>query len=401
MKLLESYSRSTSVDIKHKPFLYQKYFPLPPEITKYITLQNSSGMSAKNYTYWQEVVDILFPILEKNGIKILLLGDKDSTPLNKVINLCGQTTIHQSAYLVKRALLHFGNDSWLCHYAGAEDVPLVSLYGSTTVANHSPYFFNKDKTIFLESDRNGQKASFAREENPKTIDLIKSELVAESVCKLLGLEYTYPYKTLVTGRTYFSKMVESACDNVVNVQALNIPTIIIRYDYNQNLAILTQQLQLGKCSIVTDRPIPINILIQLKSNIIEICYRIDKNHNPKFCQELQDNKFNYRLYSELTEEELNKIKLDYIDFNIIVRREFKKPEVLEKYKIEDIYYRGAKITIGKGKIYSSKWAYLNDLPQISFDIQPQSLKDKNLQELWMEEEYMIFLEKIDNNSKVE
>lgn len=393
MKLLESYSNNASVNIKTKPFLYQKFYPLG-NIDKYITLQNSSGMSAKNYSYYQEVIDLLFPILEKNGIKIILLGDKDTPPLNKVINLCGQTTIHQSAYIVKRALAHLGNDSWLCHFCGAEEVSLVALYGSTTVENHSPYHFNPDITIFLESHRNGNKASYQREESPKTIDLILPEEICAAVCKLLNLDFSFPYKTLSIGRNYNSKIIESTCDAIINTQQLGLPNLIMRLDLNFNLAILVQQLNISKCSIITDRPIPSEILSNYRQNIIEVCYEIDKNHNPNFCKELQANKIPYRNFSKLPPEELNRIKLDYLDFNLIHSKLPEKPEFLKDKDLSKIFYKSSKLTLSSKGVFQSHMDYFNNRPIKSLESEFQLLSIQNLDNLWYETEYCYFAGKI-------
>jgi hypothetical protein len=66
-KLIEAYSRNTGLEIG-KPFLMEKFYPLDAE--KYITIQTGSGMAAKNYDFWQEVVVQIKPILEANKIKI-------------------------------------------------------------------------------------------------------------------------------------------------------------------------------------------------------------------------------------------------------------------------------------------------------------------------------------------
>lgn len=394
MRLLETYSRNCSVEIKHKPEIYEKFFPIPPELTKYITLQNSSGMPAKNYSYWQEVVDILFPILDKHKIRIVTLGDKDSPFLNKTLNLCGQTSIHQSVYILNRALLHMGNDSILGHISCANDINTVLLYGSTTIDNHSPYHYNPNKSIFIESHRNGNKATFAREESPKTIDLIYPEKIAESVCKLLDIPFTYEYKTVNIGYSYHNKLIESGCTDVVNIGQIGIPHIIMRLDYNFNLGVLIQQLSIGKTSIITDKAIPFNIIQHNKHNILEVLVEIKDDKNLQFVAELYDNRIPFRLYSFLDDDKINALKLKYMDYGIIFRKTKNKPEFLKDKNLSQLYYKSSKITLSNGKIFSSRWAQLNNLPQQSFESVPQLLKENKIDELWLEEDYCLFLEKI-------
>lgn len=394
MKLLENYANSASVNIKHKPKIFPKYFPFPDNLGKYITIQTKSGMPAKDYSYFDEVINILRPYLDKENIKILHIG-QDSIPLNGTVNLNGQTNIGQSYYIIKGSLLHLSVDSWSVHAACSENIPCVALYGSTTVDNHSPYHFNPETSIFLESNRNGNKASFAREENPKMVDLIKSEEIAESVCKLLNIEYNYPYKTVFIGKSFHNKMLESDCTGVINTPQMGIDGLIIRLDYNFNLEILIQQMNLCKVSIVTNNSIPINILKQYKNQIIEIIYKIDKNNNPNFAKELIENKIKFNMFSELNDNELNIIKLNYIDYGVIHQRKYMEmPTELKDKDLNNIYYKSSKITMSNSGIYQSKWGVDNGLKISSLLSEPQKLQDKDLDKLFRELEYILFLEKV-------
>ena len=179
MKLLESYANSVSVDIKSAPVLPAQFYPAPD---KYITIQNSSGMPAKDYDLWQLVIDLIYPYLEPAGISIIQIGKGDIKPLNKVNNLANHTSFAQSVYLLNNALLHCGNDSWACH--AATITPIVSLYGSTSVSAHSPYHYHP-KSEFLESHRWNRNCSFNPGENPKSINLIKPEIVVARIILFL------------------------------------------------------------------------------------------------------------------------------------------------------------------------------------------------------------------------
>lgn len=352
-------------------------------------------MPAKDYSYFGEVIDLIRPVLERENIKILHLG-QDSSPLNNVINLNNQTNLGQAAFLLKRSLLHLGVDSWMAHYCGAENIPLISLYGNTTVANHSPYLYNKDKTIFLESHRNGNKATFAREENPKTIDFINPEDVAKSVMKLLNLPFNYEYKTLWIGPAFTIRTIESVNDCVVDTNKLGVVNIIVRNDYNFNLNNLFGQLQVCKCCIITNKPIPIQPLQQLRQNVIEVIYEITKEHDIKFVKALSEAKIPFKLYTKLSEEELNPIKLDYLDYPLIYQKNLNPPEVLKDIKdYSNIYYRSSRFLVSSNGIYSSYWDYKNSRSLQGFNNIPLQLMDINLkEELWCDREYLYLMEKI-------
>jgi hypothetical protein len=394
MKLLSSYSRSCSVDIKHKPFLYEKYFPLAG-INKYITIQTKSGMPAKDFSNFQEVIDILRPILDKENIKVIHLG-QDSPPLNNVINLNNQTSIGQAFYLLKRSLCHLSVDSWMAHAACAENVPCVALYGSTTVVNHAPYHFDPTKSIFLESHRNGQKASFQREESNKTVDLILPEDIASSVCKLLNIPFNYEFSTLSIGKLYHNKIIETCLDSVINLAVLNIPSIVCRCDYveNLNLGILVEQMKVGKVSILTNRPIPINLLQQFKSQIQEVIYEITPAHNPLFCKELIDAKIPFRMYSRLSDYQLNPIKLDYLDFQPVITKVSEDlPDKIKNQDKNNLYLRGGKFILSKSGIYNCYANYKMNKPITNFDAPPQKFEG-NLEDLKRDVDYLLFVEKV-------
>lgn len=391
MKLIQAYSRSASVDIKHKPYLFQKFYPLG-DITKYITIQNSSGMPAKNYSWYQEVLDIMLPILNKNKIIVIQLGEKSAPQLNGVLDLRGMTNIGQSAYIIKNSLLHLGNDSWLGHYSCSVETPTILLFGSTTIENHSPYHYNSEKTIFIESHRNGNKATLSREENPKTIDLILPEEIIKSILKLLNLSFIYPYKTLYMGNSYSTKCIESACTDVIDVRQIGIGALIMRLDYkNFDLKVLISQLNICKCSIVTEQEIPDYILKQYQANIIEIIYSIKQNNNPDFIKKLIEFKIPFRLISDLSDNELSLVKLNYMDFGIIIKKDISQPlDIKDNY-----YYKSSKITLSNGKIYQSKYDYLNSRPISSILSEPQKIIKNNLNELFAEKDFITIIEKID------
>ena len=69
MRLLDTYATNTGSKID-KPFIYTKYFPLPLE--KYITLQAQTPYDSRNYSYWQEVLEIIRPYLSKENIHIVI-----------------------------------------------------------------------------------------------------------------------------------------------------------------------------------------------------------------------------------------------------------------------------------------------------------------------------------------
>ena len=68
MLLAQTYANNASINLtgNEKPILPNQYFPVPAD--KYITIQNSSGMGAKNYGLWADVINLIKPYLDKINI---------------------------------------------------------------------------------------------------------------------------------------------------------------------------------------------------------------------------------------------------------------------------------------------------------------------------------------------
>ena len=64
MHLVEQYALSCGVKID-KPQVETSFFPLP--FDKYIILHASSGMPSKNYDYFEDVIETIYPHLCYNS----------------------------------------------------------------------------------------------------------------------------------------------------------------------------------------------------------------------------------------------------------------------------------------------------------------------------------------------
>jgi heptosyltransferase-2 len=81
-------------------------------------------------------------------VRIVLMGGKDDAPLAAeiaarahahVINATGQTTLGETAALMKKCALFVGNDSSPLHIAAATGVPVVGIYGPTDPRSYRPW----------------------------------------------------------------------------------------------------------------------------------------------------------------------------------------------------------------------------------------------------------------------
>lgn len=375
-----------------KPFILEKFHPLP--IDKYITFHPFTK-GAKNYDLYEDLIGLIHPILAQNGITIVQVGTQGDRPFNGCLNIVGQTNLGQLAYVIKNSLLHFGADSLPVHLSGHYDVPIVALYSNNYKECVGPYWGTKEKQILLEPDRNGAKPNFSLDEHPKTINRIKPEVIAQSICKLLNLPFSYPFETLFQGDYYHNKLVEMVPDSNINIQGLGIDGIIVRMDFLFNEQILANQLNICPCSITTNKPISIELLSNLRPRIRELIYIIDENHSPEFVEKINKLAINYHLVTYLDDEKLNPIKLDYLDYKIIHQKRIFDPysnKILKNVFWPNLYYKSSKFILSEGKVYPSYCAWLNKTPIPSISPVENPIIDS--QDFWKESDNFMFLKKV-------
>jgi hypothetical protein len=385
MHLIETYALNCGLKID-KPYVYEKYCPIP--FDEYISFQPCSKYTSKSYDFWQEVINQLVPILSQKNIHIIQIGGKDEKPIENCYHMQGKTTINQAAYIIKRGLLHFGADSFGVHVASSYDKPIVALYSNSRPENAGPYFNSKNNVKILEINKQDRKPSYSAEESPKTINEIDPVDIANSVLEFLGLQ-KINMKTLRLGEEYGRKLIESVPNSVIaDISKLGVSSLIMRMDYEFNEEALKEQLKRNNCSIVTSRSISSEILKTYKSNIAQIIYNLDENHDLNFVKVLKRLGIPYVLSTDLSEEFVKSIKLDYMDYQQIIKVVKSKKEDIKNLKdINNLYYNSNKITISNGQIYNSKAAYLKNIP---FESKP--IKVIDIPEFWEEAKYFYLFE---------
>jgi ADP-heptose:LPS heptosyltransferase len=192
--LAEEYAKSCGVRIG-KPVIKPHFFPVP--FDKYITIHNDKKVQAKEYNFWPEVIELLKPHL--GDIKIIQIGAFGEETIEGVDKHIPTFSLKQSSYIIQKSLGHVGIDSVPVHLASAFDKPVVGIYSHTYANTCDPLWNKKSKAITIESDRDGRRPSFALEENPKTINLIKPEKIAQAVLDVLEIDKKIKQETIYTG----------------------------------------------------------------------------------------------------------------------------------------------------------------------------------------------------------
>ncbi len=375
MKLLERYATVCDLDIGNQ-FLLEQFYPLPNGVNKYITLQGSSGMQAKNYGFWGEVTSLINPYLSKLNISIIQLGGDKDIAIPGCTHLLGKTNFWQTNYIISRSAGHLGTDSWLQHRAGFLQKPLCALFGATSVDNHSAYNYDEKSTTFISSHRSNKNPSFQSQEQSPTINLIPPEQVAKAILKNLGILETITQQSLFFGSQYNNQMIEVIPDTFVGINDNNTSVFTVRMDIHFDENILAQLLNSGrKCAIVTNKPINPNLLNQFKSNIIAYNHEMVDGLLPSF-EFVKIVKAiipqNTWFSKEQDEKKLSNLRLKYFDICFIEKlTETTKQQALEGVriflnqkefdldgKLSKIKFKGGKFILSKSKIFIS-YAHLS------------------------------------------
>ena len=374
--LATTYALQVGVPL-HTPEISDAFFPLDWPIEKSVLIHgfggaivngNQATFPAKVYDYFGEVVSIIKPVLEKNGYKLFQIGAPGEPAIKGLEQLVGRTSIPQCAFLVKRCALLVCNDSLWSHLRGAYGGSLVTVFGPTSTP-HFPHWKNDEKTVIIESHRFGKKPSFQSNENPKTINLIAPETVANAVFALNGFEKV-KRESILMGQIYNMPVVELVPDVVIDprVQISTVP--IIRMDLHFNEENLAKNLSFKKCSIITNKEIDINILARFRGNIESIRIEID-GISPEWIRKVKRLGIKNAIMAlEKDEEKIVKMRLDFYDvlqpmgfdrFLPPTVDDFKKES--EKYmnkpldkdiKLDSLFFKTNKFILSNGKVFLSK-----------------------------------------------
>ena len=368
MHTLESFATSCGVKI-NKPYIYEKYYPL--NFDKYIILDTNDGKApAKNYDYWQEVVGLILPELNKANIKILQICSQNDPKLLNAYTVIGET-YNQKAYLIKNAQLYAGSNNFGIQLASYLNKKIIALYGNIYAAQNKPYW-SEDKDITLIEGFEKGKPSYASQEQPKLINEIKPDKIAESILNKLDIKPNIKYKFTSIGSNFNTKTIEMLPTMIVNCQAFNVPHIIVRMDLHFSEAVLETQLTQNKCIIVTAKAISEDIMKKYKANIVQVIYRIEKDNDPNFIKLLKNLNIQYALISYLESEDINKIKINYMDLGLIIKVQTKTKEDLD---IKGKYYKSNHFILSDNKLYMSEAAVEKDLPIKDFNENVQEIID--------------------------
>lgn len=375
MKLIEAYSTHSCLNID-KPILKDEFYPLVEK--DYITFHCGAGegkFTSKVYDYWQHVIYLIKPLITQKIVQIG--GDKEPLIDGVDIDLRGRTKIRQTFYILKHARLHFGNDSFPCHAAGSYNVPIVAVYGSTTINNHGPYWKNNE-SILIEADRKGNKPSYSLQEPNKFVNTILPETIANAILKVLGKEKT-SIETLYMGRAACEAAIEYIPNFPFNPQLFQNIVITARADYHLDENHLFNLVSQRPVNIITDKQLNLGALKSLKRRITMVNYEVKNDSDPVYLEELKRTGVHFKLFTQAPAEEIPALRFKFFDVGNLEEIRY------EGEKVEGAtHFRTNKILLADGKLFSS---YAHFLEKKSLDSigKPDTVIDRP--EFWRDRQF--------------
>jgi ADP-heptose:LPS heptosyltransferase len=184
MNFVESLSLCAGLKYS-KPFIEESFFPVVPE--KYVTFCTENHQS-KQWDHFQEYLNIITPILKKNGISVVEIGDNEVKLNASIISLKGATGPNHWSYVIRNSLLHVGPENFISQLASFHNTPFIAFFSNTSSEYSAPIWSDKKNQILIKADLKFDKPSFLASERIKTINNIPAEEVAQKTLDALNIK---------------------------------------------------------------------------------------------------------------------------------------------------------------------------------------------------------------------
>ena len=380
--LAEEYAKSLGCKIG-SPVLEPHFFPVTSK--KYITFHtNGKKVPAKHYDFWGIVFLLIKDKLKEAGINIIQTGGPEDPPYRE----CDQShlgcSFKQMSYVIKNSELHLGIDSLPMHIASAFNKKIVALFSNLFIENASPLWSSNDDCALFSPDFSKIKPSFALSEPNKRVNEVKPEQIASSVLDLLGICHDLDdYKTLHMGPHYSNQILEVVPN--FHPQPNYAPTLIanLRCDYGVVEEVLPSWLS-RKSNIMTESPIPLQLLSAFRENIAGVTMFIDSGLIDKeYLTSLSRLNMKFNLICK-DKSKLQDLRFKFFDWVVEEHVKFSKKDIDFGSEIcNNTFYRSNKVLVSEGKEYSSKAAWKAGIEKTKED---QALIDS--EEFWEEIEHL-------------
>jgi len=346
MHKLESLALSCGSKI-NKPYVHKSYYPIVDD--NFICVSQQSDIQSNLYDYFNDVIFHIKPYLDKNKISILEVGKSNQSSLYYTKDF-RNLTFSQLNYLISKSKAYLGNFNYLSHVSSSFNIPTVCPSRNTFIETEKPYW--SDDTCSILYAETNDKPIFSDTENPKTINKVNPEVMATKILDLLNIKHNLSkIETVFIGPEYNQTIVDLVPGRYLP-NNLNIGGIInVRMDKKFDLKFLQSCINLDSFNIITDKPIPIEILKTLSNNLSAITYFIDSKTSQKDISEMESSGKPLNLLTK-DKKNISKIRLKFLDYQIKLFGSLEKNN-LNGGDYENLKFLSKRNVVFEGKAYNS------------------------------------------------
>lgn len=347
MHKLESFALSVGSKID-KPQIETCFYPVVDK--KFICISKESSIESKRYDFFDDVIFHIKPYLDKQGISILEIGKSQDAPVFYTKDLRGLNRM-QSNFVLNKSLLYFGNLNFYSHIASHFNKPTVCPIRNDYIDSIKPYWSNNESCILLKEDTN-LKPSFLDQENPKTINDVKPEVVASNILDLLQIDHELSnVSTIFTGPQYNNSIVDLVPGNY-NPATISLPKISnIRMDKNFNYDFLLACSKLKNLILVTDKVIDKRIHNSIKGCLSQVTFFINKDTTNADIENILSIGKPVLFFCK-DKKNLKDIRLKFIDYDIMYYSSLTKKDL--NYKdLKELKFLSKRNIIHEGSAFNS------------------------------------------------
>ena len=152
-------------------------------------------------------------------------------------------------------------------------------------------------------------------EDPKVINFIEPEKIAQAVFDKLNIDKKIKWKSVFIGDHYPVKIVEVIPDFVADPSFMKNRALNVRMDHHFDEKILCYWLKNRYLNILTDKPIDINILKYFKKNVAQFTISINDQFTEDYLKSIQEIGINLEIFCE-DSDKINEYRFKFFDFKV-------------------------------------------------------------------------------------
>lgn len=336
MNKLSLYSRINNLEID-EPKIYDLFFPLGDD--NFVLLE--TGSPDNKYHNWQLVFGILNPFLQKLKLNVYHCGEDGDKKIMSTNRLGGVIAPNQLSFLIKKSKLLITTNPLAAQMAASLNKDVVFVCEDSLLKKYRP---SRVKSGKYKSILNNEKT--------------KPEEIASSILSFLNISLNLEFETVFIGRKNRDgqEFIESAPNQICRFDNQN-QQITIRMDLFFSEENLVKQLELTSGVVVTNKKINLEILKAFKKKVHRLVYFIEENDDPIFCKEVINLGLNTSFFSKLSNDLIQRKKLDYMDLGLIHRLGTSCSEDFKDLDPSELYYLSNRFILSNSKVYPSEAAY--------------------------------------------